>query len=181
MVFWAPYNQHQAIQCKQAHGAKVMAWVGIIDGKCLPVHWFEGPVNGATYLKMLETVMWPAVRTNATRRGYWFQQDGAPSHVTPAVMHFLTAKFGSRVISRKAQHHWPPYSPDLTCLDFSFWPQAQDEVVRRRPQTLGQLKTVVEDFAKNINEDQLRSMARHTRRRAELCCAEKGGFFEHLL
>lgn len=96
-------------------------------------------------------------------------------------MHFLTAKFGSRLISRKAQHHWPPYSPDLTCLGFSFWPQAQDEVVRRKPQTLDQLKNVVEDFAQNISEDQLRRMARHTRRQAELSCAEKGGYFEHLL
>ena len=181
-VHWAPENPHQVVQCKKAHGKKVMAWVGIIDGRCLPVHWFEGSVNGATYLEMLETIMWPAVRAVATRRGYWFQQDGAASHVTSEVMDFfLTAKFGDRLISRNAQHHWPPYSPDLTCLDFSFWPQAQDEVVRRQPQTLSQLKDVVEDFARNISEDQLRRMARHTRRRAELCCAERGGHFEHLL
>ena len=48
----------------------------------------------------------------------------------------------------KAQHQWPPYSPDLTCLEFSFWSQAQDEVVRRKPQTLSQLMDVVENFAR---------------------------------
>lgn len=180
-VSWAPVHPHEVIECKKAHGAGVMAWVGIVDGKCLPVHWFEGSVNSATYLEMLMTVMWPAVRASATRRKLWFQQDGAPPHVTPSVMQFLADKFGDRVISRKAEHHWPPYSPDLTCLDFSFWPLAQDEIFRQKPQTISQLKDVVEDFARNMDEDLLRRMARSTRRRAELCCAEQGGHFEHLL
>lgn len=180
-VFWAPTNPHTLIPCKKAHPTKVMAWVGIVDGRCLAVHWFEGPVNGEEYLKMLQTVMWPAVRGLATRRQYWFQQDGAPCHVTPDVLRFLRSKFGDRLISRKTEHHWPPYSPDLSCLDFCFWTLAVEEVLRHKPQTLEQLKGIVEDFAKNIDADLLRRTARHTRRRAELCCAEGGGHFEHLL
>ena len=74
-----------------------------------------------------------------------------------------------RVISRNSEHHWPPYSPDLTCLDFSFWPQAQEQVVRQKPQTSSHLKSIVEEFARSISEEQLRRMARHSRRRTDLC------------
>ena len=43
------------------------------------------------------------------------------------------------------------------------------------------LKERVEKFARSLTEEQLRRMARHTRRRAELCVAADGGYFEHLL
>ena len=99
----------------------------------------------------------------------------------PAVMRFLKAKLGFRVISRKSENYWPLKGPSLTCLDFSFWPQAQEEVVRQMPQTLSQLKSIVEDFARSIREEQLRRTARHTRRRAELFRAERGDHVEHLL
>ena len=39
---------------------------------------------------------------------------------------------------------------------------------------LSQLKDVLEDFARNISENQLWRMARHTRHRAELCYAKQG-------
>ena len=102
---WAPENPHNIVERKRAHGKKVMAWVGIVYGKCLEVHWFEGPVDGAAYLEMLKTVVWPAVRHHATRLQYWFQQDGAFPHVTAPVMEFLRAKFGDRIISRNSEHH----------------------------------------------------------------------------
>lgn len=180
-VCWAPSNPHRIIPCKIPHGKKVMAWVGIVDGRCLPVHWFKGSVNAEAYLEMLQTVLWPAVMTVATKKQYWFQQDGAPCHVSAAVMAFLRSKFGDRIISRGSAHHWPASSPDLSCLDFSFWSQAHDRVVEAEPRTLQDLKTVVEEFSENMCEADLRKMARHTRRRAELCLAERGGYFEHLL
>ena len=98
---------------------------------------------------------------------------GAPLHVTPAVIRFLKAKLGCCVISRNSEHHWPPCSPDITCLDFNSWPQAQEEVVRQKPQTLSQLKSIVEDFARSISEEQLRRMALYRRRRADLCWEER--------
>lgn len=180
-VYWCPSNPHKIVPCKTAHGEKVMAWVGIVDGKCLPVHWFQGSVNAQSYLEMLQTVMWPAVKRMATKKNYWFQQDGAPCHISATVMEFLRSKFGDRIVSRGSAHHWPAYSPDLSCLDFSFWPQALDHVVETEPQTIKDLKKVVENFAASISEEQLRKMARHTRRRAELCVAAAGGYFEHLL
>ena len=173
---WAPFNPHELVQCKQQGGKKVMAWVGIVDGVVLPVYWFEGSVDSQQYLEMLRTHVWPAIRHRATRKGYWMQQDGASPHVTAPVMEFLREKFGERLISRNSTHIWPPYSPDLSCLDFSFWAQAMAEVTRCKPSTLADLKRVVEEFA-----DLVRRMCRNTRKRAQICVQQKGGYFEHLL
>ena len=158
-----------------------MAWVGVVDGRVLPVHWLTGSVNAAAYLQMLQTVVWPAVRGSASKKQYWFQQDGASVHCTFDVIGFMKSKFGTRIISRKTEHHWPPYSPDLNPLDFSFWSQAMSHMVRCQPITLDQLKEVVEDFTTNFDPEEVLSMARHTRHRAQLCKDVVGGHFEHLV
>ena len=180
--YWSPVNNHEIVECKKSHGAKVMAWVGIIDGRCLPVVWFSGSVNGEVYLnEVLKGTVWPAVKSIATRRQYWYQQDGASSHVTEPCLTFLKDKFDGRIISRNTEHHWPPYSPDLSPLDFSFWSQATKFIHEIKPNTIEDLKNRVEDFAAGIPEEQLRKMVRHTRKRALLCVQEEGGHFEHKL
>ena len=167
--------------CRKAHGAKVMAWVGMVDGKVLPVHWFQGSVDAAAYLEMLRTVVWPAIKSLATRKRYWFQQDSASPHCTAEVLEFLRSKFGDRLISRNTDHHWRPYSPDLSPLDFSFWGQAMAHVVRTEPSILEELKGEVEDFARHFDHDKARRMARHCQYRAQLCVSVGGGHFEHLI
>ena len=80
------------------------------------------------------------------------QHDGASCHVTAECLDFLHAKFGERIISRRTIHHWPPYSPDLSPLDFSFWSQAIAHITRCEPSTLTELKKIVEDFAADMRE-----------------------------
>ena len=178
---WAPYNPNNLEQCKKQGGAKVMAWVGMVDGQILPIHWFEGSVNGEKYLDMLKNVVWPAVRSKATRRGYWMQQDGATPHIRKSVMDFLKSKFGDNLISRNSTHIWPPYSPDLSPLDFSFWSLAMSEVTRTKPESLTALKEVVEDFALNMDEELVRKICRNVKRGLNCGRLKRGGNFEHLL
>ena len=150
--------------------------VGIVDGRCLTVYWSEGSVAGGINLEMLKTVMWPSVRVQAARRGYWFQQDGAPVHVTPEVMDFLRSKFGDRLLSRRTQHHWPVATLQSGFVLPGLWPQASQGVAERMPETrFEELKAIVEGFARRMDDDQPRRMAWHTRRRAKLCCAEGEG------
>ena len=158
--YWAPANPHEVVECKKAHGEKIMAWVGFVDGRCLPVVWFNRSVNGDKYLNsVLKGTVWPAVRNIATRSKYWFQQDGASSHVTTPCLDFLKEKFGDRLISRKTAHHWPPYSPDLSPLDFSFWNHVTVNMKKRQPRTLEDLKVTVENIASAMSEALLRKMA----------------------
>ena len=83
---------------------KVMCWVGLVNGKILPIHWFKEDgqpvrVSGEKYLDLLEETVWPAVRIR-TAGQLWFQQDGAPSHSTNRALAFLNEKFKGRVINR---------------------------------------------------------------------------------
>jgi hypothetical protein len=50
----------------------------------------------------LKDTVWPAVKSVATRKGLYFQQDGVTPHTTNPVMEFLSEKFQWRVVSRKA-------------------------------------------------------------------------------
>ena len=176
-VKWGPVGTENIWDTKKAHGAKVMAWCGIIRGQVI-THWFEGSVNEDSYLEMLETVVWPVVKN---MRGIWFQQDGAPPHVTPRVLEWLHQKFGSKIISRNSAYPWPPYSPDLSPLDFSFWSQAMAHVVRCKPQTLDDLKEIVEDFADNFDPEIASRVVRQVKYRAALLKSVSGGHFQHLL
>jgi DNA-directed RNA polymerase subunit F len=54
-------------------------------------------------------------------------------------------------------------------------------VVRRQPRTLQELKVIVEDFAANMKEEDVRKMTSHTRRRAELCRDQQVGHLWLLL
>ena len=111
-----------------------MALVGIIYGRCLPVVWFDESVNREVFLeKVLKDTVWQNVKHVATRRECWFQQDGACCHVTAQCLSFLGSKFGDRIISHNTQHHWPPYSPDLLPLDYSFWSQCTEYVKKEKP------------------------------------------------
>ena len=96
-------------------------------------------------------------------------------------MEILHSKFSNRIISRNSEHSWPPNNPDLSRLDFSFWSVVTTHIIQCEPKTVQELKELVEDFARNMDEDMVRRMARHTRRRAELCRSEREGHFEHLL
>ena len=55
------------------------------------------------------------------------------------------------------------------------------EVVRCEPGNMDELKDIVNEFAENMDPDLVRRMCAHTRKRAEICVAQKGCHFEHLL
>ena len=69
---------------------------------------------------ILPDVVWPKVRGQASRKQFWFQQDGATVHSTTQVRDWLKEKFDNRVISRFLDHPWPTRRPDLSPLDYWF-------------------------------------------------------------
>ena len=91
----------------------------------LCMHWFEGSVTENTYLNMLKKIVWPALKGSATKKRHWFQQDGARVHTANSCLKFLKKKFPGRVISNRLDYERPPYSADLSMLDFWFLEQAQ--------------------------------------------------------
>ena len=146
--------------------------------RCLPVYWSEGPVAGGINLEILKTVMWPSVRVQAARRGFWFQQDGAGAR------HTRSHGFPQVEVWRPTA--LPEDPAQLATLQSGFvLPGLQllaPSISRSRganagdPRWTAELKPIVEGFAGRMDGDQLRRMTRHTRRhRAELCFAEGEG------
>ena len=119
-VYWSPDNPSNIKEVRDQGVSKVMAWVGIVDGRVLSITWFQGSVTGQNYLEMLENKVWPAVKSVATKKKYWFQQDGARVHTTNDCLAFLQDKFQGRVISNRLNFFWPAKSPKLNPLDFYF-------------------------------------------------------------
>ena len=56
---------------------------------------------------------------------------------------------------------------------------AQQEVYRKKPETIPELMSVVEDFAKSLSK--VRRMVQNIRKRAQICVDQNGGHFEHML
>ena len=52
---------------------------------------------------------------------------------------------------------------------------------RCEPSTLTDLKSIVEDFAADMREEDIQKMVRHTKKKSELCKDNFGAHFEHLL
>ena len=103
---WAIENPNKVSEIKDQSAKKVMAFVCLIDGKALPVHWFEKKkpsdkvsVTQASYVKMLKEKIFCHFTDEELGR-YWWQQDGAPAHAAGATIAYLQTIFGERIISR---------------------------------------------------------------------------------
>lgn len=177
---WSAQNPYQYDDCMKQGAEKVMCWAAIIEGKILPPVWFNTgtSVNSESYLALLKNNLWPAVRTVSSRRQYTYQQDGAPCHCANKCLDFLSEKFQERVISRRTDRPWPAHSPDLSPLDYWFWGEMDHVVALKKPETLEDLKRIIEETAAAMEEAQVFRAVNSLRRRVLLCVKNNGGHFE---
>ena len=184
-VSWAPWHPENEEACRRQGDTKVMAWVGLVDGKGLVVRWMVDEagrpvsVTSDRYLAMLRDLVWPEVRHRSSRRLFWWQQDGATSHCTDVVLNFLEEKFRGRIISRRSEVSWPPYSPDFNPCDFFLWGWVESQVRRVKPASIDDLKAAVEDIIAAMPEEYVRAAAANVRKRCEARLLADGGHFEH--
>ena len=113
-------------------------------------------------------------------------EDGAAIHIEKKVMAFLRLKFGSRIISRNAEIGWPPYSPDLSCLDTFYWSYVEKrmkELFRvTKFDSIAKMVSAVEDATSTVPEELIRKAMFHCfRTRPQYVIRENGGHFEHLM
>ena len=184
--YWGITNPHLMADVKNQGDSKIMAFVVIIDGRILPVIWHvdsEGKhvsVNSERYIEVIKSKVLPLFSGDQIKI-YWWMQDGATAHTSKIALTYLREIFGSRLISRFCDREWPSRSPDLNCLDYSFWGMAMAEVWKYKPQTIPELCEVVENFSASLSEGFIRKMVENVLKRAEKCIQAKGGHFEHLL
>jgi hypothetical protein len=87
---------------------------------------FQGSVIGKRYREEFFEPFIHHLDDKELSLGY-FQQDGATTHITGVALAYLQF-CGNRVISLELNPQFPPYSPDLTPLDFSIFGYLKDQV-----------------------------------------------------
>lgn len=170
------------------HCPKVTAWCAMTAGGIIGPFFFQKSdgttvtVNKDRYLGMLEKLWTKLVEDpEIDTENIWFQQDGAPPHVSRVALSWLEDHFGERVISLKTQTPWPPHSPDLTPLDFYLWGFIKSQVYRKSPKSLSELKNAIRQVTRGITPDTCRRVIGEVARRTDLCILRNGGHIEHVL
>ena len=85
----------------------------------------------------------PAVqrRRNIDIHTVVFQQDGTPPHCSNRTFQYLRQHFlGGRLLSRRTDNPWPPYSPDLNPADYNLWGYFKERVYTGNPRSSEELK-----------------------------------------
>ena len=166
---------------------KVTVWLGICgNGDIIGPFFFEGNVNGAAYLRMINEDVVPQLRINFEQlengmfRYLWWAQDGAPCHRLIAVRNRLRELFGDRVIALYHEREWLPRSPDLTPCDFFLWGYLKDKVYTTLPQNIQELRNCIQHEVEILrqNTGMVRRAVADMRRRCKLCVERRGGHVE---
>ena len=126
-------------------------------------------VNGEHYLRMLREM-----RIRADRRGHWWMQDGAMAQ---------HSFFGGKVLrlSHRSKVDWPPYSPDLTPLDYFFWSLAMIQVCCQKTSTIAELTAIVEDVAATAPKEMMHDAVGNIRKHCQACQMAEGSQYEPFL
>ena len=179
-VVWGTQNPH-AIQEVPIKSPGITVWCAMFCDEIIGPYFFESTVTSKTYKAMLQDYFIPQLKRRRKFSTTIFQQDGAPPHWSLEVRALLNKNFPGRWIGRDGPFRWAPRSPDLSSLDFYLWGFLKDRVYGRRPTSLRQLRTFIEEEVAAISRDNLSSSFQNFERRLQLCLREEGGHFEQYL
>lgn len=176
-VYWASENPNVTIEREQfAPGVQV--WCAIWSGGIIGPFFFDGSVNGQSYLAMLEEQFWPEVEPLVEAHQLYFQQDGASAHYAKQVRDWLDEKFPARWIGRRGPIEWPPRSPDLTPPDFFLWGVLKDIVYSTKPRTVEDLQKTIRVSVRSISVETCEKVCRSLPGRLSKCLELHGGQLE---
>ena len=82
----------------------------------------------------------------------WFQQDGAKCHTAEATLDVFHPVFEDRIICRRADVVWPPWSCDLTPLDYYLWGVVKDKCYATKSETIDALKDKISEAIGEIQQ-----------------------------
>ena len=125
----------------------------------------------------------PHIRRQRRLTSTVFQQDGAPPHFSLLVRNFISSVFpNNRVISRGFPQNWPAHSPDITPLDYYFWPTLKSRVYFNfRSTNLHELRQRIENVIGDFDQEELRRSVLNLTARLQHLLDSDGGPIEQCL
>jgi hypothetical protein len=160
----------EPLSIKEHSSPKVNVWVGLSHSKIYGPYFFPSDtVKSEDYLLMLKDFFVPMLKNHHKFKSSWFQQDGAPPHWSLAVRAFLNENFPNRWIGRGGALTWPARSPDLAPPDFFLWGHIKNNVYKRRPKNVQELKAFIVHECDNITVEQLENVMSAFHERLNRC------------
>lgn len=169
------------------HPQKITVWAGMSSKGFLGPVFIQGEtIDWQVYNRIL-TQSFEEAKLKRWTRGFWFQQDGATPHCKEENLRLIRSTFGDKVISRRypemfdAGINWPPYSPDLSPLDFFVWGHIKDLVYKDRPKSISELKKKIKDVFDSIPIEACENAISNFEKRARLLIHKEGMHIENIL
>lgn len=185
-IFWGS-SKPDIVQDRSLHSKKVTVWCALSERAIIGPFFFEEKgktvtINTERYLKVVNK-FWNQLQKDypAEYGRMWFQQDGATPHTSNDSLEWLTARFKKKIVSRKTEIQWPPYSPDLSPPDFFLWGYMKDRIYQNSPKTIPQLKKNIRDVVKGIERPILKSVMQNFALRLKNVVDRKGAHIEHVI
>ena len=111
-----------------------------------------------------------------------FQQDGAPRRCSNRTLEYFPRYFPrGRLISRRTEFPWPPYSPDFNPPDFFLWGCLTERIDAKNPQVLDGLKINIQREVRNIPEDMIARVIASFNVRVTAVIQQQGEWIEHTI
>lgn len=179
--YWATENQHLFREGAFQERFGVNVWLGVLGTRIVGPIFFQASLDAEQYLQFLENEIENFMQNLplAEARNVMFQQDGAPAHNARVVVQFLNNTYGANWIGTNGPVRWPARSPDLTPLDFFYWPHIKEKVYASPPENLDDLRERITVAINNISIEQRENVLRKIVEKYDLCIQQNGGHFEH--
>ena len=109
----------------------------------------------------------------------FLMQDGAGIHTSNDAIEWINFLWKDRWIGLKSERlEFPPYSMDLTPMDFSFWGNVKFLVAQKKPENTEELRSSIIDVMNNFEVDLIIKMCQDVNERCRKCISKNGGRFE---
>lgn len=183
--YWSETNP-QVVHERPLHPLKITVWCGLWSGGIIGPYFFRNDagqtvtVNGQRYNDLLRDFFIPKYDEIGDDDLY-FQQDGAPPHISNDNMTLLRDKFGDSLISRNGPIAWPPRSCDLTPLDFFLWGYVKSQVYSNSPETIEDLEDNITRCIEAIPQEMLGRVMENWVKRIQICKRARGGHLNDIL
>ena len=111
-----------------------------------------------------------------------YQQDGAPPHCSDRSLEYLRRYFpGDRLISRRTDFPWPPYSPDLNPSDCFLSGYHKERIYNNDPKILADLKDSIKSEIMKISIDMIKRVIDNFINRVGAVIRQQGARIEHII